>query len=439
MSGPKVGVVALGGATAIGIGSGVALAAAAVVASPVVFTGLIVAAAVADSHRKKKTAKTTKRGAEKFLNSYQQERNNMIAEIDRSEKPVQSLLSNGETRWNTLKQDLDKIRREVQTEITKLRNNTGMPQTKSEAENSLRQAENLLNEAEHQQKQFVQFRNESNQSFQLARNNPSAAKRTVRQHIAKGTKIGDQAIGTINQAVEKARLTTIQFEETLLIIRQKGAEERKREMLRQNAQSNIAAAKSEMVQENISLINDWVSDDAVQLLAEHQEKAVKAFDDERYEESSLLAQESVAMYRQFFDTALRIKQQFESREIITDAIIAALNDLQYDEPDVNYEPTEGVDNAMLGNITIFAKSKGESGDMRLAIDLDGKVNLDVAEIAEGNETECYNAITNLQSKVAEVVDLQITDWGRAKNVDNIGSGILTKQKVQMHDQVKQRG
>ncbi|MDR0609484.1 MAG: hypothetical protein LBG58_05195, partial [Planctomycetaceae bacterium] len=420
MSGPKVGVVALGGATAIG--GGVALAAAAVVASPVVFTGLIVAAAIADSHQKKKTAKTTKRGAEKFLNSYQQERNNMIAEIDRSEKPLQSLLANGETRWNMLKHDLDQIRREVQTEMNQLRNNTGMPQTKSEAENSLRQAEKLLNDAEHQQEQFVQFRNESNQSFRLARNNPSAAKRTVRQHIAKGSKTGDQAVGAINQAVEKARLTKIQFEETLLIIRQKGAEERKQELLRQNALSNIAVAKSEMIQENISLINDWVSEDAVQLLEEHQEKAKKAFDDERYEESSLLAQESVAMYRQFFDTALRIKRQFESREIITDAIVAALNDLQYDEPDVNYEPKEGIDNAMLGNITIFAKSKGESGDIRLAIDLDGKVNLDVAEIAEGNESECYNAITNLQSKVADVVDFQMTDWGRAKNVDNVAAG-----------------
>ncbi|MDR2706968.1 MAG: hypothetical protein LBC02_14410, partial [Planctomycetaceae bacterium] len=106
MSGPKVGVVALGGAAAVGVG-GLALAATAVVASPVVFTGLIVAAALADSPKKKQTAKTTKRGAEKFLNSYQQERDNMIAEIDRSEKPVQSLLSNGESRWNMLEKDID--------------------------------------------------------------------------------------------------------------------------------------------------------------------------------------------------------------------------------------------------------------------------------------------------------------------------------------------
>ncbi|MDR0335975.1 MAG: hypothetical protein LBI18_02690 [Planctomycetaceae bacterium] len=436
MSGPKVGTVVLGGAAVAAGGSAVALAAAAVVASPVVLTGLIVAAAVADNHRKKKMTKTTKRGAEQFLNSHQLERNNMIAEIERAEKPVQSLLANGESRWETIKQDVDKIRHEAQLAMAKLKD---APQTKNEAEISLRQAEILLNEAQQQQNQFVQLRNDSNQRFRLARNNASAAKRTVRQHIANGNKVGDQAVGTINQAVEKARLAKIQFEETLLIILKKGKEERKQEFLRRNALSNIAVAKSEIVKENISLINDWISEEAVRLLEEHQDKAKKAFDAGRYEESSLLAQESVAMYRQFFDTALRIKQQFESREIITDAIVAALNDLQYDEPDVNYEPKEGVDNTMFGNITIFAKSKGETGDMRLAIDLDGKVNLDVANIPEGSETECHNAITNLQSKIKEVVDLNITDWGRAKDANNYGTGNLPKQKIKTQEHIKQRG
>ncbi|MDR2117897.1 MAG: hypothetical protein LBP87_16100 [Planctomycetaceae bacterium] len=433
MSGPKVGVVALGGATVVT--GGVALAALATVALPAVAVGLI-AAAVAESNKKQQTAKY---GAENFLNSYQKERDNMLAEIDRSEKPIQSLLANGEMRWNELKQEINKIQSEVQAEFAKLQKTNGTPQTKKESEISLRQAETLLNEAEYQQQQFVQFRNEANRNFRLAKSNPSAAKRTIRQNITNANKTGDQAVGAVNQAVEKARLAKIQFEETLLIIRQKGAEERKQELLRQNAQSNIVAAKNEIVQENVALINEWIGEDAVQLLKEHQEKAVQAFHDEQYETASLLAQESVAMYRNFFDTASRIKQQFAHREIITDAIVAALNDLQYDEPDVNYEPKEGVDNTMLGNITIFAKSKGESGDMRLAIDLDGKVNIDVADIPEGNETECHNALINLQSKVADVIDLQITDWGRAKDANICSGNLPPKQKVQMHEQVKQRG
>ncbi|MDR2754586.1 MAG: hypothetical protein LBC20_02665 [Planctomycetaceae bacterium] len=431
MSGPKGGTVVLGGAAIVG--GGVALAAVASVALPVVAVGLI-AAAVANSNKKQQA----KRGAEDFLKSYQMERNNTLAEIDRSEKPVQLLLSNGESRWNSLKQDIDQLRREVQAEIAKLKKTAGIPQTKKEVETSLHQAESLLAEAESRQNQFGKFRNDANQSFRLAKNNQSSSKRTVRQHTTNGTKAGDQAIGAVNQAVEKARLAKMQFEETLLIIRQKGAEERKQEMLRQNAKSNIAAAKSEIVQENITLINDWISNDAVRLLKEHQEKAVQVFHTDHYEEASLFAQESVAMYRQFLDTALRLKQQFANREIITDAIVAALNDLQYDEPDVNYEPKEGVENTMLGNITIFAKSKGETGDIRLAIDIDGKVDLDVADIPEGKETECHGAIINLQSKVADVVDFQITNWGRAKNVKNLDSGKLPKQKVQVNNQVKQR-
>ncbi|MDR2762882.1 MAG: hypothetical protein LBB88_09795 [Planctomycetaceae bacterium] len=431
MSGPKGGTAVLGGAAIIG--GGVALATIASVALPVVAVGII-AAAVAGNNKKQQE----KHGTEDFLKSYQKERDNMLAEIDRSEKPAQLLLSNGESRWDSLKQDIDKLRREVQTEIAKLNKTAGMPQTKKDAENSLRQAESLLDEAENKQNQFGKFRNDANQSFRLAKNNLSSSKRTVRQHITNGTKASDQAVGSVNQAVEKARLAKMQFEETLLIIRQKGAEERKQEMLRQNAQSNIAAAKSEIIQENITLINDWISNDAVQLLKEHQEKAVREFHADRYEKASLFAQESVAMYRQFLDTALRLKQQFANREIITDAIVAALTDLQYDEPDINYEPKEGVDNTMLGNVTIFAKSKGEAGDIRLAIDIDGKVDLDVADIPEGKETECHSAITNLQSKVADVVDLQITDWGRAKNVKNLDSGKLPKQKVQINNQVKQR-
>jgi CBS-domain-containing membrane protein len=435
MSGPKGGAVALGGAAVLA--GPIAVAAVAAVALPVVATSLLAVAAAVSENKKKR--KKNNRGAEKFLNSYQNERNNMIAEVERIEKPIQSLLTNGELRWDSMRQDIDKIRQEVQTEVAKLKNTAGMPQTKDEVEKYLQQAESLLTEAGKLQQQFIQFRNDANKKFNAGKNNTTNDKRTIRQFAANGSKDGDQAIGAINQAVEKARSAKIKFKETLLIILKKGEEERQEELLRQDAVSNIAAAKSEIVQENVLLINDWINEDAVRLLEEHQEKADQAMAAKRYKEASLLAQETVAMYRQFFDTALRTKQQFENREIITDAIVAALNDLQYDEPDVNYEPKEGIDNAMFGNITIFAKSKGESGDMRLAIDLEGGMKLDVVGIPEGKESECHNAITNLQSKIKEVVDFDITDWGRAKNVKNTSTGNLPKQKIQIQNQIKHRG
>ena len=133
MSGPKAGVAIVGGAAAVG---GTAVAVAAAVALPVLAVGLV-AAAVAESKRNKREQDAI-RGAEEFLRSYQKERNDMIAEIERSEHPVQSLISNGELRWNTAKDALDEIRREVQAEFAKLQTNIGTPQTKKEAEESLR-------------------------------------------------------------------------------------------------------------------------------------------------------------------------------------------------------------------------------------------------------------------------------------------------------------
>ncbi|MDR1384594.1 MAG: hypothetical protein LBJ67_12240 [Planctomycetaceae bacterium] len=432
MSGPKAGVAIVGGAAAVG---GTAVVAAAAVALPVLAVGLI-AAAVAESRRNKREQDAI-RGAEEFLRSYQKERNDMLAEIERSEHPVQSLISNGESRWNTAKDTLDEIRREVQAEFVKLQANIETPQTKKEVEESLRQAEMLLAETEDQQEKFVQFHNEANGHFQLARTNRYASKRIVRQYITDGVCAGDQAIVAVNQAVEKARLAKIQLDETLLIIRQKGAEERKQELLRQNAFSNIEAAKSEIMPDSVSFIGDWMGDEAVAMMNEYLQKAEAAFQAKQYEQASLSAQETVAMYRKFYETSLQIKKNFENREIIADALIAALNDLQYDEPDVNYEPKEEDANAMLGNLTIFAKSKGETGDIRLAIDLDGKIEID-SDVPEGKENECHRLLTDLQGKIGEVVDFQITDWGRAKNYQPEAGGGMSKLKSQQPQKIKQR-
>jgi hypothetical protein len=139
-----------------------------------------------------------------------------------------------------------------------------------------------------------------------------------------------------------------------------------------------------------------------------------------------------------YEKSEKNKRRYDSREIIVDAITAALNDLQYDEPDVNYEPAAGLENTMLGNITIFAKSKGKTGDMRLAVNLDGKIDLEVEGISEGQESECHGAITQLQSRVAGVANLQITDWGRAKNVKPDQQVGRARQQVKVQEQVKQR-
>lgn len=93
-------------------------------------------------------------------------------------------------------------------------------------------------------------------------------------------------------------------------------------------------------------------------------------------------------------------------------------------------------NAMLGNLTIFAKAKGETGDLRLAVDLDGKIGID-SDVPEGQESACHQMLTDLQAKVGDVVDFNITDWGRAKDYKPQTAG-GTKVKVQQQHQVRQR-
>jgi hypothetical protein len=171
------------------------------------------------------------------------------------------------------------------------------------------------------------------------------------------------------------------------------------------------------------------------MLNEYIGKAETEFNAKQYEKATLSAQESVAVYRKFYAEAMKLKQQFVNREIIADALVAALTEMRYDEPDVNYEPVEGTDNPMLGNLTIFAKSKGKTGDMRLAVDLDGKVALD-ADVPEGHEGECIQMLEDLQTKVDDVIDFKITDWGTATGYKPRGG--MPEQKDITREKEKQR-
>lgn len=427
MSGPKAGTAAVGGAGAAVVG----VAAIAAVAIPVGAVALV-------GYGAYKAAQAASNGVKKAIAEHEKHKGNMRAEIDSQERAVSSLLTNGESRWQNEKRSLDAVRQKVGKELSQLRESTGTPQAKKEAENAFRKAEALFAEAEGLNKQFVVQNSIANDNFNGARQRCGSSQRTVRNFVSEGRTAADQAIGAINGAVESARNAKLAYEETLLAIQQKAAEERKLEILRQNARSNIDNAKSEIEQANVAVVQDWIGEEAVAMMRKNMEQAEKDFLAKKYENASKLAQEAVAMYREFYSTALRTKQKFENREIIADSIAAALQDLQYDEPDVNYEPKDGEENTMLGNITIFAKSKGDAGDMRLAIDLDGTVNLEVTDIPEGKESECHQRLTDLQSKVSDVVDFAITDWGRAKHVKPQSGGTPIKQRVQQQEKVKQR-
>jgi hypothetical protein len=374
------------------------------------------------------------------MEEHQRHKGDMLAEVNRQERPVKSLVSNAESRWQNEKQSLDVARQKAEKELAQLRNTAGTPQAKKEAEETFNKAEALLAEANDLNNNFNTANSTLKGKFAEAKRKTGSSTRTVRKIISEGQVAADRAVSAINAAIESARNAKLVYEETLLVIQQKAAEERKREIQRQNARSSIDNAKNEMVADNLVFIQDWLGEESTAMINAHLTEAEKNFKTQQYDTGTQLAQESVAMYRKFYDTALQTKQKFDQREIIADAITAALTDLQYDEPDVNYEPKDGEENAMLGNITIFAKSKGETGDMRLAIDMDGKVNLEVEDIPEGQESECHQKLTDLQTKVASTIDLEITDWGRASHIKPTSKdGVRVQQKIQQQEKIRQRG
>jgi hypothetical protein len=431
MSGPKAGTAVVGGGAAVAGAS--ALAAVAAAALPIAAVALI-------GYGLYKAGQAANNGMDKAIAEREKHKNDMQAEIASREQPVLSLIGNASSRWQTEKRSLDSSRQKAEQELQKLRNTAGTPQAKQDAETAFRKAEELLDEANRLNAQFNAANSKSAAKFAEARSNSGSSARTVRSLVSEGQTAGDQAVGAINAAVESARNAKLVYEETLLIVQQKAAAERQEELRRQNARSNIDNAKSEIQADNLTFIQDWLGNESTELIGKHIQQAENGFSAKQYDEGTKLAQEAAAMYRQFYDTALKRKQQFDNREIIADALIAALTDLQYDEPDVNYEPKDGEENTMLGNITLFAKSKGETGDMRLSIDLDGKVNLEVENIPEGQEAECHGRLTDLQAKVADTVDFEITDWGRASHIKPANKdGVRVQQQLRQQEKVRQRG
>ena len=419
MSGPKAGTAVVGGGAVAIVG----LAAVAAVALPTVAVGYGVY----------KGVQAASRGINKAIAERERHKGNMLAEVNSSERPALSLMSNASSRWVNEQKALDTAKKKAESEWAKLKD---VPETKKTAEESLRKAEELFAEAQQSYASFGTAETKAKERFNTARSSTGSAQRTVRTYISEGRASADQAVGAANAAAESARQATLVYEETLLIIAQKGTEERRREMHRQDAQSNINAAKNEITAENTEFIGDWLGNESVGLLSEHIKKAEAAYAAKKYGEAKLLSQESVAMYRKFFDESQNVKKKFEDREIIADTLIAALTDLQYDEPDVNYEPKREIANAMLGNLTIFAKAKGETGDMRLSVDLEGNIGID-SDVPEGQESACHQMLTDLQTKVGDVVDFKITDWGRAKNYKpQTAAGV--KVQVQQQQQIRQR-
>jgi hypothetical protein len=211
------------------------------------------------------------------------------------------------------------------------------------------------------------------------------------------------------------------------------------EAARKGAQNDLAAAGEELASVDRGVVEEWSGERQRVLSAFSQmDEARSAFDEERFADSQRLVAESLESLRALSETATTNRAKFRQREEIAEAIMNALYEQRYDNPEWYYadKDAEGREN-QLSNLVIFAKAPGSKGDMRMSVDLDGHVGLEVQNIPEGEETLCHSLITNLQSGLAGEVDFQMTDWGRAANLRDARIQVPTgQQKTQ--EKVRER-
>jgi hypothetical protein len=245
-----------------------------------------------------------------------------------------------------------------------------------------------------------------------------------------------RAADLLRQSSEHMRRAKTAFNQSVIIAEEKEEARRQFEMKRTATANALQSVKDDATSFGDAFLGEWGSNAKLAEAKQTLRSAENDFQAKRFDASQASSAKASEQFRNLYEQATNNKKRFDSREVIADAIEAALKDLQYDTPDLNYEPVDGIENTMLGNITIFAKSKGEIGDIRLEIDLNGKIDLNVEGIPEGKEAECHGAIANLQSKVAHIAKLKITDWGRAKNHQPEERGGIPKQKAQ--ERIKQQ-
>ncbi len=138
---------------------------------------------------------------------------------------------------------------------------------------------------------------------------------------------------------------------------------------------------------------------------------------------------AVSALRDLIELANQNKHKFQERDAIRKAIVKALKQQNYDKPVAYYnEKLPDGSPAELSEMVIYAQNPADTGDMRLRIDLEGKIGLEVfRHDKNGNEEEvtnqdarnCHNSVKQLGNNLREAgFNFEITNWGKAENLEN---------------------
>ncbi|MDO5580817.1 MAG: hypothetical protein Q4G69_06750 [Planctomycetia bacterium] len=205
------------------------------------------------------------------------------------------------------------------------------------------------------------------------------------------------------------------------------------------AQNRFDAAKKEIQQLDQNEIMQWTENkDEIDNAFRQIDLAKDLIHQEKFTEAETIISTNLDSIRAAAKKAHENKMASEERSNLAEVIMNALYEQGYDAPAYYYakQTSDGKD-IEFSDLTIFAKSPGQKGDMRMQIDLAGKVKLEVEGIAEGEEAVCHQLILDLQKGVGSEIDFKMTDWGRAAKV-NPDSRIQVKEQEKIQEKTRER-
>lgn len=183
---------------------------------------------------------------------------------------------------------------------------------------------------------------------------------------------------------------------------------------------------------------DWSGQpDVARQLLDQLALAQQALQKENFAEARKLAEASRQSFRRLAATTRENKAKSDQRDVIADAVMNALYEQGYDAPVVYLsEKTQTGGEDRLSDLVIFAKSPGNTGDMRMKVNLDSHVDLEVENIPAGQEGNCVAIINDLQGRLSDEVDFRMTDWGRATHHEE--SSAVVQEKTKVKDRVREQ-
>lgn len=233
-----------------------------------------------------------------------------------------------------------------------------------------------------------------------------------------------------------------------------------------NSRDHLKAAQDEFSSINIAELKRWSGkatevesnfNDLEKASAEIEEAAKKANKPKAFSTPEAKISGAVSGIRELIQLADQNKHKFQERDALRKAIVKALKLQNYDKPVAYYnEKLPDGSPAELSDLTIYAQNPASTGDMRLKIDLDGKLGLEVfRHDKNGNEEEvtnqdahnCHNSVNRLGEALKEAgFDFEITNWGKAEGIENtkITSRSLSfgkepeKQQERLRERVQER-